>query len=125
MTEHINLKALKEAAEKATPGPWTPEGRSTASYVRSPGQVRTHHIAQCNAWDHPAAHNGPAPSRGQAYSNAAFIAATDPQTILALVAVVEAARNVFKCDGRMVSLEGGPTEWRALHDALHPFTEST
>jgi hypothetical protein len=35
-------------------------------------------------------------------------------------------RTVFECDGRMVSISGGPTEWRALHEALKspPFFEA-
>lgn len=87
MTKDIDLDALQTLAEKATPGPWvanhagcgTRDGmfRITEHYVQRPGDDVS--IA-CDIVDPTCDDHTPSAA------NAAFIAAANPQTILALIA---------------------------------------
>ncbi len=110
-----DLKKLRALARKATPGPWRREAyrypRGTRDYgVLTEGQTGDVRgdglgwIAECR-WR---------PNRA---ADAAFIAAADPQTVVALVAVVEAlvAYNTTQY----------PRHWIEVCEALEPFTAPT
>jgi hypothetical protein len=109
MSERIDMKALKDAAEKATPGPWAV--RTCDESIGSIDALGDLQIAQAQMISSADMLKG-SPIRR---ANTAHIAACDPQTILALVAVVEAARAYFSNGARK-------KERDALWQTLHPFT---
>ncbi len=85
------LDALEQKAKAATPGPWQNCGHARGG-------------CKCGlVWSLPAdmpiatrvhGEETPIPNEDQAKSNAAFIAAANPQTVLALLAVIEEAINL-------------------------------
>lgn len=116
----IDLAKLRGLAEKATPGPFDVERRDQ-------GDGDIHYIV----------HGGPNGDDfawcldsldRRAKSNAAFIAAANPQTVLALVAVVEAAQRVEYLAPWMATLaiDGGAGSKRApeIRDALAALREA-
>lgn len=88
----IDTKALREAAEKATPGPWRYESQGYGFYRVTCG-VRDYSIVDDKITE---------------IYDARFISLANPQTILALLDVVEAAREAQQHD--YITPE--------LHDAL-------
>ena len=97
-TDKPDLVELREAAEKATPGPWKPCGANDDR-------------CQCRqVWSEPADipivytlrdsdenwTGGDGATEEQAKDNATFIAAADPTTVLTLIARVEAAEAEVK-----------------------------
>lgn len=87
----IDLAALKTAAEKATPGPWSCN-EEINKYEEFWVQYVETLTSDSVAWSIivPAKNH----RDSQAVSNAAFIAAADPATVAALITAVEAAQNV-------------------------------
>lgn len=87
----MNLTQLKQAAEAATPGPWMAAGPSFGdpmprwldSVVQDDGSGTDSPIDIC---------------RDAETSDAEFIAACDPQTILKLIAIARAARDYLATD---------------------------
>lgn len=78
MTLPDSLDRLEQLAKAATPGTWYVSAASTGEqYVRSQGGDTNYAVAEC--WG----------GRGPNADDAAFIAACDPQTILALTAEVQ------------------------------------
>jgi len=75
MTLPTQYKELRELAEKATPGPWKREGR----YIK----VNMQQPVVCEV------------ESRESRDNAAFIAAANPQTILALLQELEEARGLL------------------------------
>ena len=101
----VDLERLRALAEKATPGPWevqSPKVR-TSAFVGAPrfGYV-------CNAPVPASDWNMEFNATSQARRNVAFIAACDPQTILALL-------------DRVAELENG---LRPFVDRIHEFIGS-
>jgi hypothetical protein len=93
------LAELRRLAEAATPGPWTVEDRRNAPLKNVQIVAGFHRVAEVHdvhqrdyqgsfAGDHAAADAVDAVG----LANAAFIAATDPATVLALVDEVERLR---------------------------------
>lgn len=80
----IDLSHLKEVAGKATAGPWKLFRTSDGLRILGVGEATGEGITDFRGglW-----RSGP-----EAVANGEHIAAADPQTVLALVAVVEAAR---------------------------------
>ena len=79
----MNLEELKAKAEAATPGPWAvhPNRPYSVDSIEGDGELAVY-VCTTGGWadcDVP---------------NAAFIAAANPQTVLALVKVAEAAEAV-------------------------------
>lgn len=74
----ISLQVLREAAKKAEPGPWILGGCSRRMITKPDGYIGDGFIADVDT-----------------KANAYFIAAANPQTILALLDVVEAAKEHF------------------------------
>ena len=70
-----DLKAMKEAAEKATPGEWRAESR----YV----------------WDGPVKGDRELIAEAESVEYAAHIAASSPANVLALIALLEEAREAL------------------------------
>jgi hypothetical protein len=106
----LNLAALRQVAEAATPGPWVHEG---ADYDRPSRNVRAQHQ---QGW----------PLQGVAYNvgrtaDAAHIATFDPPTVLALLDLAERAtavrdgEHVGGCNDRC---EGGAHYLRG--NVIHP-----
>lgn len=82
MTDH---KTLRDLAEAATPGKWT-TGKNTPSLIMMPDREGDCVIAQ--TFD-------PVPYIGikKMHSNAAFIAASNPQAVIALLKEIESLRK--------------------------------
>lgn len=80
----MNLQRLKELAEKATPGPWV-EARPGLLTKGDWDSVFVDDDTDCSDC---ICYNVEVPDDAQ------FIAACDPQTILKLIAAVEAAREM-------------------------------
>ncbi len=101
----IAPSALRALAQKATPGPWFSDATDAVEAV-------PHFEIDGIPWE-----------LGLTRPNAAFIAACDPQTILALLDAVEAATDLITNaadSSRDVELEAR----RRLIAALAPFTET-
>ena len=82
MTEKVEHTELRKLAEAATPGPWSVSDHEvrTSAFVRAP---KFGHV--CNA--PVSVHNfGDGNSQDPARKNIAFIAAANPETVLALLA---------------------------------------
>jgi hypothetical protein len=77
----IDTKALREAAEKATPGPWRTEPCGTPNCWCEVVVSDVQDQEECIF-----------PSGSAAKADAQFIAAANPQTVIALLDVVDAAR---------------------------------
>jgi len=124
--ERIDLKAMKEAAEKATPGKRTViNKRHGQNYINGAaivvaGGVVVYRVS--NEADKPIT---------QKHGDAEIATMLDRETILALVAVVEAAREIDTFAWSALTpdcQEAGDEAMRrinAVRAALHPFTEST
>lgn len=81
------IAALKELAQRATPGPWdVVDGNRVSVTLPCPPVEQCGYDSVCVALTYP-------DRRHNHVANAAFIAACDPSTILKLVAVVESARR--------------------------------
>ena len=105
-----DLDALEARAEKATPGPYSVEGRLTV--IGEP--VGPFVVIGGDSAAVAEVHDDGAP--GEAEANAAYIAACDPQAILALIARVrEAEARVERSEAR----EG------VLREALADYGEHT
>lgn len=133
----IDLDKIKEAAGKATPGPWRvvtrPLGKNEFMPLNSPTDEfpdaifaphqHTEKYALGSRWDHGEkivdCQWGSATARGQ--DDYAYIAACDPQTILSLVAVVEAAL-VIDAAFKQAGTQGVTMNWAPVAEALHPFS---
>lgn len=144
----IDLDKIKEAAGKATPGPWFVAG---APWL--PSDVETYVLAYNPdphagemVCDMPTADMAGVEDRyeddewsARNDANAAHIAAADPATVLKLVAVVEAARRArielaaLIPNPKSPSLEDWPVQnpadaeclnnaYAFLTEALHPFS---
>jgi hypothetical protein len=86
-------EALRRLAQSATPGPWMAVSDSPAVAVK---HVDGHVIVQ-TANQNNCRHYGPAwPWMGCTDANAAYIAAADPTTILALLAENRALRRAIQ-----------------------------
>ena len=86
----LDLPALEELAKAATPGPWTAEDSSKppmrSFLIQSGGRVVARYLSFD---DHLAfAHRDAEPERVSA--NAAYIAAANPETVLALIERIRA-----------------------------------
>ena len=90
-----DLQSLRDAAEKATPGPW---------HTNWNGHRRT--ITQ-NGTNHKLGEMG-----GQLDSR--FVAACDPQTVLSLLDRLDAAERVIAIDEQLYSAGGEDKESQAL-----------
>ncbi len=107
----IAPSALRALAQQATPGPWEPREVQPWHATDVLQALRARDGGQLVICEH-------------AGTDAAFIAACDPQTILALLDAVEAARPFgFDPDGDITQY---PTREQilALRAALAPFTET-
>lgn len=97
---------LRALAEAATPGPWT----ALIESYEAPGAMFVTHQPE----------DAQTPIvLGVAYSDAAYIAAADPTTVLALLDVLDAARRLS--DKRTVDSDGfwvSQREMRYLDDAI-------
>lgn len=91
MTANLDLAGLKTLAEAATPGPWHTEEPIALGVGWSGGAI-------CIV------HGLPAPPQSQ--RNAAFIAALDPQTVLALIAAAEEPTDFEAYESAMVRALG-------------------
>jgi hypothetical protein len=100
----VNLDELEKLARAATPGPWTSD-----VWIETDGNgwraTGPHHEAE--AHDHGSEPGSPDEQAAQA--DARFIAACDPTTVLALLAVAKAAREIIEH-----LTAHGATEVRAL-----------
>ena len=85
----IDTKRLRELAEKATPGPWVVEETRESSTLRFQ-----------RPYPEYTAPDGRVLSLSMGHENAEFIAATDPQTVLALLDEIDRLRT-----GRDLSIE--------------------
>lgn len=74
---NIDKQALREAAEKATPGEWFPDDRD--GVIADAGLNENYYIASCSGPEHQ--------------DNKRFIAAANPATVLALLDELEAAEK--------------------------------
>ena len=101
----LNKQALRQLAEKATPGPWEMEHeniwfRDTEGYTK--------HLMY--------AYQGDDVDDQQDYDNTAYIAAFNPKVVLALLDELEDAENrIAEMEARTVTLP--PTFWYE-HDDL-------
>lgn len=79
----IDLDALKQLAETATPGPWEVLNQKTKFFIDSPKTKGTPNgrIADVQWFTYESA----GPLKEESKANAHYIAACDPQTILALI----------------------------------------
>lgn len=84
-----NLEDLRKLAEAATPGPYIQNGRNVNSTGTWSSRGRTY-IARVGS--EPFKFHT-RPTQEQCLANAAFIAACDPSTILALIERVRAAEG--------------------------------
>lgn len=86
----LDLKALRAAAEAATPGPWRVESmRPSTLGIETVWSAGMHDIADCSkAAGLPYSTRVPAE---QIEANAAFIAAANPAAVLALLDELDAA----------------------------------
>lgn len=103
MTEKVEHTELRKLAEAATPGPWSVSDHEvrTSAFVRAP---KFGHV--CNA--PVSVHNfGDGNSQDPARKNIAFIAAANPETVLALLAERDRLRELL-------------VQYR--RDLLHPLT---
>ena len=85
----MNLNELKAKAQAATPGPWVvhPNRPYSVDSIEGDGELAVY-VCTTGGWadcDVP---------------NAAFIAAANPQTVLALVKVAEAVKKVLEADNQ-------------------------
>ena len=111
----LDLQALRQAAQAATPGPWhvRPQEMDDWGYVRGPGMEV---VAQARAGgrfttdDYPAHRNAGTDPFGH---NAAHIAAFDPPTALALLNRLEAAEQALAAK----EVGGSAAGWRPMADA--------
>ena len=111
------LERLKEAAWKATPGPWTPinvgtddEPMWSVKAARIAGRPARHEVAICATGDSP---------QEMETANAHFIALAHPHFILRLIAVAEAAKVTESSCGDAMD-----PALEALWDALAALEES-
>lgn len=100
----MNLDQLEQLAAAATPGPWKKDAEYVVAEVptgRPGGEV----IIQCRPTVHGLGYKPhsvidraliPAPEILPMRANAAFVAAADPRTILALIAVARAAPDALE-----------------------------
>jgi hypothetical protein len=102
----IDLEAIKRHAQAATPGPWTAKMYSEPQWAIN-GRGEFHFIAVT--------------SQGHDQENAKHIAACDPQTVLALCAVVDAALRMSDEKGMACDCGIYDEQWIALRRALEPF----
>lgn len=93
MSERVSVQALRELAEKAAPGPW---------HVEDDGGIPSGWVFPHGAYSSSAADNE-------------FIAACDPQTVQALLGVVECALIFVNADNADRGIEG---YFKALGEAL-------
>ncbi len=113
----VDLAALRHLASEATPGPWKQEPQTAAGRV----WVKTR-SGDCEPLFNIRSDKG----YEQRANDAGFIAACDPQTVLALVEAVEAAVNVdILADmGEIEShVLGAGSPLRRLRAALAPFRQ--
>ena len=111
----IDLARIKEAAEKATKGPWK-AFKTTSGLLIGIGEETGEGITD--------ARGGLWGDAQEAVRNADHIASCDPQTILQLVAVVEAALTIDAAFKR-AGTQGVTMDWGPVLEALQPFTTST
>lgn len=76
----IDIEELKKLALAATPGPWEAVSNSVRDQI-GPNGVGGFLVADCPA------------NIGKRLEDAAFIAAANPRTVLALIARIEALEN--------------------------------
>ena len=100
----VDLAALAKLAAEATPAPWEAcvddeFEPGHGSYVVSGSDI---FAAFCGRTEDPCA-----------LADAAYIAAADPQTVAALIAVALAAKAVYRYE-----IDPSPKEWVALGAAL-------
>ena len=124
MTKGIDVKALREAAEKATPGPWCDgEGRRidlgdgwdpeySGTVWEGENPIIGNALAHCaHVFVNGRNVHGP--------RNAAFIAVADPTTILALLDDRATADTLIEAlSGALKKIHGlGPVGWEGAPDA--------
>ena len=104
---NINKQALREAAEKATQGPWVETcGDVTTADYEVEGVTFLDHICNCEII-------------GTESPNAEFIAAANPATVLALLDKLEAAeKRIAELEAREVKMP----ELKMLRDYLAEVT---
>ena len=87
---NIDTRALREAAEKATPGPWgiARNGKTITSNQSHPVAVITEDFHRLL-------------DNGKTGGDAEFIASANPATVLALLDELEAAENLAKQQGNI------------------------
>jgi hypothetical protein len=116
----VNLLSLREAARKATPGPWKAGGKSVSAEETEDRLGMDCRLFGGNADDNR--------------RNARHIANMDPATVLALVAVVEAARKLSHMNENANVNDQTADEfaqwftewdaaWKALRETVKPFEE--
>ena len=117
----ISLDEMEELARKAAPSPWAyySNYRGVGSLPRKTGD------AYCSI----AVVSGVGAGQEKAARNGPYIAACSPETILALTAVVRAARRYeWLKTAQVPPSESHQIEtsnaWSALRASLVPFTES-
>jgi hypothetical protein len=109
VTERVSVQALRELAQKATPSPWQIAQSEVIGIVqredREEGIWYGRDLVECvGDEDDP-----------QAVADAYFIAACDPQTVLALLDVAEAAYVFLNAENNDPRIEG---YFKALGEAL-------
>lgn len=102
---------LRELAGKATPGPWWPLGDSLYAAPKPPPPAEPYDDAAWDDWYDTATEL----FAGEVWKtpDVESIAAFDPQTILRLLDVVDAARETNDCEWK-----AGTGRYRWLHDSL-------
>jgi hypothetical protein len=101
----MNLDDLDRLAQAATPGPWSTYGPFVMAYGQYPQD--TNYVIRQRP-------ERAAPDDPQAVADAAFIAACDPKTVRALVAVVRAQGEMLR---RLEWIENGWSElWCPICD---------
>ena len=97
-SEEMNLNTLEMLARSATPGIWEVGGNTYSDWINAPSDCIIAVDAETGLYRKPSE------------NDFAFMAAANPDTVLALLRVVRAAKR----NHDLVTLEN----WTALHNAL-------
>lgn len=97
--EELNIRELREIAEKATPGPWVAT-ECLDVWVESDDGIA---IAQCGDF-HWVGADGIVNTEEQMKANARFFTTFDPPTVLALLSSAEAREEAERAFGEMHGL---------------------
>lgn len=109
---NIDKRALREAAEKATPGPWVEKrGEVTTADYEVEGATYLDHICNCEIV-------------GTESPNAEFIAAANPATVLALLDELEVKdKSISFLKDQLAQLANFNPDWDKLEAATDSLRE--